>query len=232
MGWLSNTFQKEKVLEDLASIRAMHYYLQEVFLGNGGKHSIDDSIVELVSGGKHSSNGLLVTTNGYFLTAFHCIDGVSGLRLVHKGVDYPLERLCATSREDDLAFLKTRMGGEPVHLRHAAFAMPAKFPVPIALVMYNNQSSLERKYGWLNGSSESGYAKTGYGKTVRIKDHYAISAEVQKGNSGAPVVDPESRIVGLVSTGAVKTDYGTLIQFTKCLDLIAMYKQHLETKCK
>lgn len=239
MGWLRNTFRKGEVLEDLASIRAMHYYVHQVYWADDmsaeqSKSNIESNVVELVSYGQHSSNGLLVTTNGYFLTANHCVDGVRKLRVRHKGNEYKLERICAVSKENDLALAKASIDAEPEHLQYRFFNTldPLNNKIPVAMMVYNDKSYFERRYGWLIGSCDVISAKGHDDETLQLEDHYLIMADVEKGCSGGPVVCWDGRVVGLVSNGSMKEHTGGVAKFMKCLELVVLYKQYLEKRCK
>ncbi|MFH0798203.1 MAG: serine protease [Candidatus Woesearchaeota archaeon] len=239
MGWLRNTFRKGKVLEDLASIRAMHYYVQQIYWAEDisvdeSKYSIESNVVELVRYGQHSSNGLLVTTNGYFLTACHCVDGVRKLNVRHNGHEYRLEKVCAVSRENDLALAKASIDAEPEYAKYRFFNTlnPLKQMTPVVMMVYNDDSNFERRGGWLVNSCDMNNVKRHDGETIQLKDQYRIMADVQQGCSGGPVVCCDGRVAGLVSNGSMKNHIGGVAKFMKCLELVVSYRLRLENMCK
>ena len=46
------------------------------------KKNLREGIIELIKNEQHSSNGLLITDDGYFLTARHCVEGSLPLQIV------------------------------------------------------------------------------------------------------------------------------------------------------
>ena len=66
---------------------------------NEARKNLEEGVIELVKYGKHSSNGLLITDDGYFLTARHCVEGSLSQQIVlYDGMKCKVEKICAQGR--------------------------------------------------------------------------------------------------------------------------------------
>ena len=59
-------------------IPSLEQFIQQFYWGehltiSQAERNLNESLVEITHYGEHSSNGLLITDNGYFLTAKHCV---------------------------------------------------------------------------------------------------------------------------------------------------------------
>jgi S1-C subfamily serine protease len=124
------------------------------------------------------------------VTNFHVVNGCTELRLHKNGADLRVVRVLATSRADDLAalraetpaksFLKVRVGA------------PIKAAEPVLVFGYPLADALSSA-----GNTTLGNVTALAG--VRDDSRYIqISAAVQPGNSGGPVVHEAGRLMGVV----------------------------------
>ncbi|MDP3698499.1 MAG: hypothetical protein Q8R47_02845 [Nanoarchaeota archaeon] len=81
------------------------------------KRNLEEGVVELVNyDGQHSSNGLLITDDGYFLTAGHCLKESPLRYVLHDGRKCKIEKVCAYGKRStlmnlDIALAKAKIPG-------------------------------------------------------------------------------------------------------------------------
>ena len=135
-----------------------------------------------------TANGFVVSEAGHILTTLHIIEGCTELRIFgREGV----AKLVAIDRINDLALLQ--IAGQTKDF--ARFAPnPSKLKQGAAIVVYSPQESRLSSGGNLSPGVVS--ALTGLGdQTGQIQ----ITASLQPGSSGSPVIDKNGRVVGVVS---------------------------------
>ena len=124
------------------------------------------------------------------VTNFHVVNGCTELRLHKNGADLGVVRVLATSRADDLAALRAETAAKSfLKLRVGA---PIKAAEPVLVFGYPLADALSSA-----GNTTLGNVTALAG--VRDDSRYIqISAAVQPGNSGGPVVDEAGRLMGVV----------------------------------
>ncbi|MCM5557551.1 S1C family serine protease [Pleomorphomonas sp. JP5] len=154
-----------------------------------------------------SGSGFFVDKAGYLLTNAHVVEGCGTARLRFEGRTEPAI-IVARERDHDLALLKMR-GRSPAF---ATFRGGPSIRLGESVVVFGYPLS-----GYL---SKSGNLSTGLVASLAgVEDNEAemqISAPVQSGNSGGPVVDQSGHVVGVVvaksNTTTVDDDYVEVIQ--------------------
>jgi tetratricopeptide (TPR) repeat protein len=77
---------------------------------NESRRNLEENLVELTYYGHHSSNGLLFSGRGYFLTAKHCVEDIEDLNRLrarlYNGETYNIKKICAVSNKSDIAIGK------------------------------------------------------------------------------------------------------------------------------
>lgn len=152
------------------------------------------------------ATGFVVSTDGHVVTTYHSIKNREQLLVGPIGTNrFLVAQVVRTDERKDLALLKTRLTTAP--LRIAQWS-----GVPVGLEIYAigfpqpRFQGITRKItqGLINGdrttSGENGY--------------FQFSAEIQKGNSGGPVLGPDASVVGVVRA---KLDALTVAERTKDL---------------
>ena len=137
--------------------------------------------------------GFLVSSDGHFVTAHHNIKDKDQVLVGPIGPAgsnrYVVAQVVRVDATKDLALLKTKLTGKP--LRISPWSQ-----VPIGLEVYAigypqiRIQGISRKItqGIINGDrTETGDA--GY---------FQFSAEIQKGNSGGPLLSPDGSVIGVV----------------------------------
>ncbi len=163
-------------------------YLVEGFLEHGvsaSKHDNDNANKQ-----KGSGSGFVVA-NGYWITNHHVVDELNSLKVSVTGAEYPVE-LVASDKTLDLALLRGSTGGlKPFQISEAKVGQEVfaiGYPLPDILGSKARiTSGLVSSMQGLQGDS----------------DNIQISAPIQPGNSGGPVVSKDWKVVGVaVSTAS------------------------------
>lgn len=151
--------------------------------------SLPSPSLELVS----SATGFAVSTNGYFLTNYHVVEdiidkpGQVRIKMDESG-DEIKTRIVKTDRRTDLALLKAEGTFEPVRFSPDDSVKLGESVVALGFPQVDLQGkSIKATTGSV--SSENG-----------IKDEvqwFQMSAPIQSGNSGGPVVNTIGEVVGV-----------------------------------
>lgn len=132
-----------------------------------------------------------VTDQGHFVTAFHVVKGQSELYVVNME-QKKLHRaeLLASDEANDLALLKTTFAAKPLRLSQWS-SVPTGLEVFVIGYPQPKLLGTSKKIttGIINGSRGSDNSRL-----------FQTSAEVQKGNSGGPVLAPDGSVVGVVTS--------------------------------
>lgn len=190
------------------------------------------------------SNGLLITKDGYFLTAKHCIDYDyhSGLVIDSKGRHYPIEKVCAQTakcrdknRRDDLALAKAKIEGSSEPMNYRIFNTELlKSGLAVALLYYDRQGALKRKYGFVKNLMNYMAVDLGDGTFESYPRQFVVQLDItaEQGHSGGMIICPEGRLVGIASNADVTglDNFLGAAKFIKALGLVDFHKRSLIKK--
>ncbi len=142
-----------------------------------------------------TASGFVISSHGAVVTNYHVVDSPTERALVVMTGDshvYPVERVLAASRADDLAILKVDAEGlQPLALADSADAAPVGSSVSII-------SHPDGRFYCYTAGVVSRYMKTELaGQAV---DTVAVTAEYARGSSGAPVLNQQGQVVAVVSS--------------------------------
>lgn len=138
------------------------------------------------------------TGSGFFIganlvvTNHHMANACSEIRLRKHGAEIGTAKLVASNRSDDLAVLKSDVTSE--HHLKLRVGVPVK-PAELVLVFGYPLSSVLSSLG--NTTLGNVTALTGLQDDSR---YIQISASVQPGNSGGPVLDDQGRLMGVIQS--------------------------------
>ena len=154
MAWLRKIIHRKEYNQDVADAKALNEYIQNIYWAedltvNQLKKNIEESVIGLLRNGNYASNGLLVTTNGYFLTARHCIKNIKELKIKNrKGDFYSLEKICEVNDAEDLALVKAKIDVEPEAIKYKFYNTNIlDLRMPIVLMGYDNDGKFEKRGG-------------------------------------------------------------------------------------
>jgi S1-C subfamily serine protease len=139
--------------------------------------------------GPSSGTGFFVSTDGHVLTNSHVVEACTkGLLVSVEGQQPSSAYLVKADTTNDLALLKTSIS--PAHV--ASFRMGVRLGEGIAVFGYPMAGVLSTSGNFTLGNIT---ALTGLGDDSR---HVQISAPVQGGNSGGPLIGEAGNVVGVV----------------------------------
>ena len=230
--------------------KTLENFIQNIYFANelSTKESIknlEESLIELVQYKKyHSSNGLLVTENGYFITNFHCVKGhkKDNIKVNYQGKNYNI-KICEPNLEEDLVLAKINLKGEQNPKRYKFFDTNSlknyylwDFPINLKT---KHDGKIKEKYGHLKFNFC--LDKTNKGEQKYANQIHTL-IDTEKGDSGGIIIDKEGRLIALHS-GAREIDENilelglvkgkTLANQSKifsALDLIQRYAHKLKSK--
>lgn len=136
-----------------------------------------------------TGSGFFITSDGYFVTNNHVIEGASGVTLRDtKGKTYPA-RIVRIDKANDLAILKAEGTFIPIPVANSQIARSGDRVITVGFPHIDVQG-MEPKVtdGIINSLS-------GIGDDPRL---FQISVPVQSGNSGGPLVNQDGNVVGIV----------------------------------
>lgn len=141
---------------------------------------------------ERSGTGFLVSTNGHIITNYHVIDGCVGdISASLPGQAPSVLRTVSTDETNDLAMLQSPKTFDDVAIIRATAIHPGDGIIAIG---YPLHGLLTSDFTVTSGivSSLSGL--------LNDTRYLQISAEVQSGNSGGPLLDTSGEVVGVVSS--------------------------------
>ena len=150
-----------------------------------------DTLTERAKDGKShyagNGSGFFITSDGYFITNYHVIDGVEEVVVIYGDKVYKAD-VVAKSKDKDLALLKTEGHFKTVRIYEGGTCSIGQ---TIFAVGYPNIDIQGLDAKVTKGIISS---KTGIGGN---EDLYQMDAAIQPGNSGGPVADEDGRVVGV-----------------------------------
>jgi S1-C subfamily serine protease len=145
-----------------------------------------------------TGSGIIVNDEGYILTNAHVVKSCKSIAVKPLNADALSAKLDAVDPKNDLALIKTTAGnGNPAQFRPES--NPAKLGETIGVIGYplTDFLSAEPKatFGQVNSVAGAGNDYT----------LLQISAPIQPGNSGSPVLDASGNVIGIVVSQATPT---------------------------
>ncbi|QQS23320.1 trypsin-like peptidase domain-containing protein [bacterium] len=207
IGYFSKLSREQLQLDKAALAEfANNFYWGNFLSDQEAKTNLERGIVEIVGeGGGHSSNGLLITRNGYVITSHHCVDDLHKGRLFVRrdnGQFYRITKVVFAGKGSDIALVKADKGGpaEAIRYRFAPkFDIAQEFPV--AHYSYWNQR-LKKIFGIVRNPKLR--KVRALGKEFPYGNQVEVSMKTICGDSGGIVATKNSEIYGVVSTGNAK----------------------------
>ncbi|MBN2142141.1 trypsin-like peptidase domain-containing protein [Candidatus Woesearchaeota archaeon] len=198
----------DRTAEDIVALEEFLSYAKNPLSrsSTASRHSIKKNVLELTRWGSHHGNGLLITTNGYFLTCVHCVDPMpSWLRAVdYKGGKHKIVKICSLVMEDDLALAKIDLEGLAFGCRYRVQESETQ-SLGKSIEMYARwNKDLKLREGILKSpSSPRPVFATGSSNMIHYYfDHASARLEVIGGDSGGAVLNRQGELLGLVCSGA------------------------------
>ena len=136
-----------------------------------------------------SGSGFFVNRDGNVVTNQHVVDNCSEIRILAKGTDRQA-RVLSADESNDLAVLQVDTGSSTSWL--PLRPTPPRLAEPVAALGYPLPGVLSPSVGVSTGTVSSLAGIRGDSRFIQI------SAPVQPGNSGGPLVDAHGAVVGII----------------------------------
>lgn len=138
-----------------------------------------------------AGTGFIVSRQGHMLTNYHVIDDCKAVSSKHEGIDYPL-RVIARDAKNDLALLQQAEAPTSIAtFRSGPYVRPGDGVIAIGFPLRGILAS-EAQITTGNVSALAG---------VQNDERFIqITAPVQPGNSGGPLLDQSGNVVGIVAS--------------------------------
>jgi hypothetical protein len=142
-----------------------------------------------------AASGFVITSSGAVVTNYHVVDNPERVTVVVMTSDrrvFPVERVLAASRANDLAILKVDAEGlTPLPVAGSSDAAPVGSAVGVI-------SHPARRFYCFTSGVVSRYMKIRSGG--KEMDALSITADYAHGSSGAPVLNSRGQVVGIVKS--------------------------------
>ena len=192
---------------------------------------MESLLIEIKYYCQHSSNGLLITDDGYFLTALHCVqnDGRHPLYQarvhLYDGTSYPIERICASLKAEDIAIVKAAIPKE---------CKPRSYKFYNTNVLQNDgvtlltrwDGNLVVKDGSITYADHQINIEVNNQPSTTYHNHFLTNLTAIPGDSGGVILTVDGRVAGLVSTGAGYSA-ASGVKIIEALKLVEAYKRHV-----
>lgn len=230
MTLLKKLFRKKESKEKLVSV--LDEFIQQIYWGENlnpeeSKKNIEESVLEITENGRHLSNGFLITNNGYFLTARHCVENPKGLTVRHNNKFYEL-KVCAKGKqkENDLALVKIDIK-EECEIKKYKFEYNKLENMPITLIS-RIDGKIIRKYGL--ATKNNPFIQSIEGIPLYLENHFIVDyCDAKGGDSGGPTISKEGKVIG-INIASNRKDFCVGVDFIKALELIHFYKEKIKKK--
>ena len=215
--------------EDIpATISALDDFIQNLFLEISAEESLgnlENGLVEIraKTNPRSPGNALLITDDGYFLTAAHCFRPLyqaSHISLPDGNV-YPLEKFYIRHTHADIALGKADIKAKPC-ARHYLLCNTYDIQKRTRVTLLTRKAGqLIKKKGLTGKTATYLFHDTKY-------DHFELQFPCEPGDSGGIIVDSNGKLSGFLSTG--DTSISDAAYILDGLQLIQAYKEKLSRR--
>lgn len=217
-------------------ISALDGFIQQIYWGGNitaeqSQKSLEESLIELTKYKRHSSNGVLITDNGYFLTAQHCVEGdyLKDLEVRIDNTFYPVKKVCAISNKSDIALAKIDLPGQCKPKQYKLYDS-TEIEKEYVIMMSKWNTKLVKKYGGIKQEEAIICIKKldDSNSIIKWTNHFTTDCYSVPGDSGGIIVNPNGKLLGITSTGGDVKNLTSAINIIKALELVHFYKNSLQ----
>jgi len=210
-------------------------FVQNIYTADGlnldtSRENLEQAVIELVyNNNQHAACGLLITTDGYFVTCYHCVDTNEQLYIVlPTGKKYPIQKVCAFSKKYDIALVKADIPVLSQALCYRFFVhnkldRAVALEKDIVVVLTRWEKRLVVNGGFTDGAILKQYnviRNTDYA----FVDQVHFQAQLKHGDSGGVVISSTAkRVYGLHSNGERHNNHSFFTAWHKVIELIIYY---------
>lgn len=163
-------------------------------------NNLEKSLVEVLFPNKnHMGNGLLITEDGYFLTAGHMLEGEPPRYIKdYQGRIYSIKGACQTDEKEDLALFRAEISKEELPKKYKIYNTEnlknfkaGEFPITLK----------SRWNGQIANKSGSVIVKYVIDETFGYSNQFGTDIHSITGDSGGVIISDNGELMGFASTG-------------------------------
>jgi S1-C subfamily serine protease len=141
----------------------------------------------------YTGTGIIVSTSGHIITNAHVVEGCTDVGVRRVGDVAEMAKTIVTDRVNDLALIKSSIELKEDDLGHLTAGRSAKAGEKVAVYGFPLAGALSSTGNIVEGNITSA---AGFADDI---NHFQISAPIQPGNSGGPLLDFGGGIIGVVN---------------------------------
>ncbi len=218
--------------------QALEDFVQNIYWGEHlteaqAKRNLERGLIRINTNHETLSHGLLVTDNGYFLTAKHCVeDFKEGYVHLDDGTSLHLEGVCATSKTDDIALCRAELYGQS-RARRYRFADSKRLdnfygaPRAPIVVLTRYKEAVDLRGGWMLRHADAPLKRPEHWNP---ENFFLAKTDVRQGDSGSPMVTIDGRLIGFTCAIVPGTGITIGLKLFRALDLVSWYAQRLRRR--
>jgi hypothetical protein len=188
--------------------------------------SLEDNLVEIRYNCSHSSNGIMITDSGFFLTALHCVDlpfNDLALRL-YNGHLVGVERLNARKGTGDIALAKAQASRSYTGANFKVHLDKQVTPKSPVMILTRRNGKIEKDYGLIDNVLGNEILLFDDGGRLNSKDSYRIYlSHVWHGDSGGIVISNKGELMGIMCGLNKENGHSYATKISTAIDLIWLY---------
>lgn len=238
MDLVRRLFFRKNVSRQKQVAQALEEFLQSFYLGETlstekAKANLEAGLLEVVVENQHVGSGLLITSDGFFITANHVLDYAlnykqSFVKLQDKS--YRIEKICADTKEKDMVLAKAKIPGNCESMRYKFFnsnKLDNYDSMPLT-VMVKWDNTLITAPGLYANALQNGFNFDDKASLKKGESIQFIHSLAKPGYSGSVICTPDFRLMGLVTGGLQVFELGAGIRIVKALEVVEAYKRALQ----
>ncbi len=227
------SIKRQKELVSALDEFIQSFYLGETLSTEQAKANLESGLLEVVVEKQHIGSGLLITRDGFFITANHVLDYAlnykqSFVKLQDKS--YKIERICACTKEKDMVLAKANIPGDCEPMRYKFFnsnKLDNYDSMPLT-VMVKWDNTLITAPGLYANALQNGFNFDDKASLEKRESIQFIHSLAKPGYSGSVICTPDFRLMGLVTGGLQVFELGAGIRIVKALEVVESYKRALQ----
>lgn len=197
------------------------------------KKNIKKGLLRIIKKGRYSSNGLLITKDGYLLMAKHSIFNIDETTRIKdmEGCSYELEGICAVSEDEDIALAKAKIEKNSEHMNYKFYNTDKlEIEMPVSLLSYNKKDEFkEIDKGFVEQLNNPFLVKS-YEEKILWNNQFVSNIQSGPRHSGGIIISEKGNIVGILSGGSIDYPLTFGVKSLKALELINFYREKLIEK--
>jgi hypothetical protein len=186
------------------------------------KKNLENNLLEITyKSNHHKGNALLITNNGYFLTALHCLEKDNNeIIKTQTGKRFYNYKICKSNKKEDLVLGKINLSRDFTEKKFNLYNTNKLEKIPFQLTTIR-KGEVKRKYGFIQNNWNN--------HTIEYQNHLSMNGIGKPGDSGGILIGPKGKLIGIMSGG---NNYiiGTGIKMNSALNLIYAHIRDLNQK--